>query len=521
MKRFLAGILTAAMAVTTFVGFAFSSGAEGTAPDVKGIIPRTRVDATLDAKADEDFWQGAYVETLNESNAVVKISDMDNDPTEDLPSLTLKMAYYSEFKDGTSPEAMVYRRDKKGGILVYMEVIDKHKAFAFGTTEYNSLKDTYTFNGVHVANATDCVQLAFDPANRDSETYMGNCCCIFSFVPYSIGAPEKASSSLGVGTIAGGRGWWWQHWNANVFGYGDNSTDLMKDSVKMAAETDYTFAENHPLPDRNDFETDKEYIEAYKAAYQFASIEGYRIEAKIHWNHFLENNSTMLLKPVIGNRFGMAAVLVDYMFDAPWDIDLTQTSSVEAAQKVYRAYINCGNEDDAGWESMDCPALFNTYEFGDYIIVKEKPEAPAAPAVEEKTTTSVTLAAHAGYEYRIDDGEWQTSNVFEGRTPNTEYVFYQRVAETETGYASDASEGLSVKTNAEQVEIVYGDANGDGRVDISDAMIILYHVAEKERMTESAQLIRCDLNSDGTIDIIDAMRVLYFVANKVPELELG
>ncbi len=63
------------------------------------------------------------------------------------------------------------------------------------------------------------------------------------------------------------------------------------------------------------------------------------------------------------------------------------------------------------------------------------------------------------------------------------------------------------------VESICGDASGDGVVDISDAMLVLYHVANKALLAEE-QLLRCDTNGDGEIDIIDAMRILYFVANK-------
>ena len=67
-------------------------------------------------------------------------------------------------------------------------------------------------------------------------------------------------------------------------------------------------------------------------------------------------------------------------------------------------------------------------------------------------------------------------------------------------------------------ELVLGDVNVDGIVDISDAMLIFYHVAKKELLTDE-QLLRCDTNDDNEVDIVDAMRVFYFVAKKIPSLK--
>lgn len=60
-----------------------------------------------------------------------------------------------------------------------------------------------------------------------------------------------------------------------------------------------------------------------------------------------------------------------------------------------------------------------------------------------------------------------------------------------------------------------GDVNCDGFVDIADAMLIFYHVAEKDAI-ENVDL--GDLNGDGNIDIEDAMTLFYFVAGKVSSL---
>ena len=73
---------------------------------------------------------------------------------------------------------------------------------------------------------------------------------------------------------------------------------------------------------------------------------------------------------------------------------------------------------------------------------------PAAPVLDSKTNTSITLVAVQGYVYSINDGaSWQTSNVFTGLNPATTYTFVQKIAETETTLESAKSESLSVATN--------------------------------------------------------------------------
>lgn len=78
---------------------------------------------------------------------------------------------------------------------------------------------------------------------------------------------------------------------------------------------------------------------------------------------------------------------------------------------------------------------------------KNSVDAPTAPVLSSKTDTSVTLVSADGYEYRCNDGEWQSSSVFEGLKPNQSYSFTQRIAETENSYASAPSAALVVTTN--------------------------------------------------------------------------
>ena len=58
-----------------------------------------------------------------------------------------------------------------------------------------------------------------------------------------------------------------------------------------------------------------------------------------------------------------------------------------------------------------------------------------------------------------------------------------------------------------------GDVNGDGDIDISDAMLLFYAVSKKVDLTPDERS-RAMSNWDGAIDIEDAMALFYYVAKR-------
>ena len=62
-----------------------------------------------------------------------------------------------------------------------------------------------------------------------------------------------------------------------------------------------------------------------------------------------------------------------------------------------------------------------------------------------------------------------------------------------------------------QEAIAYGDVNGDGKVDIVDALMALQASAEKIELTEE-QTTLADIDADGTVSAADALMILK-VAN--------
>jgi uncharacterized protein (TIGR02145 family)/fibro-slime domain-containing protein len=89
------------------------------------------------------------------------------------------------------------------------------------------------------------------------------------------------------------------------------------------------------------------------------------------------------------------------------------------------------------------------------VLKKVGPAAPLAPHVLSRTHNSITLLSTFSYEYKINDEEWQTSHIFTDLTPETEYTFYQRIAEGEDISASPLSTGLTIATLALCGEVSY------------------------------------------------------------------
>ncbi|MFA5585733.1 MAG: hypothetical protein WDA02_04210 [Saccharofermentanales bacterium] len=76
-----------------------------------------------------------------------------------------------------------------------------------------------------------------------------------------------------------------------------------------------------------------------------------------------------------------------------------------------------------------------------YILLPGKLEqdAPAAPTVADKTTTSIELTEIEGAQYRIGEDAWTDDRLFTGLSPGTEYTFYARYTETTTHHLTGAS----------------------------------------------------------------------------------
>lgn len=61
-------------------------------------------------------------------------------------------------------------------------------------------------------------------------------------------------------------------------------------------------------------------------------------------------------------------------------------------------------------------------------------------------------------------------------------------------------------------EIVHGDVNGDGAIDIKDVSLVMRHVLEIQKLGESGKEA-ADVNGDGKIDIIDTTLIMRRALN--------
>lgn len=87
----------------------------------------------------------------------------------------------------------------------------------------------------------------------------------------------------------------------------------------------------------------------------------------------------------------------------------------------------------------------------------------------------------------------------------------------ELGYAipTDVKYTLSVHEDKDG-GVLYGDANGDGTVDILDAAAVQQSANEKITLTEE-QALAADVNGDGVVDILDSALIQKYTAGKIDE----
>jgi hypothetical protein len=82
-----------------------------------------------------------------------------------------------------------------------------------------------------------------------------------------------------------------------------------------------------------------------------------------------------------------------------------------------------------------------------------------------------------------------------------------------TGYVSNSTTGVTVASGATVTQnfalTLKGDVNGDGKVDITDALFIAQYTVGLRTLTPT-QLAAGDVNCDGKVDITDALFIAQY-----------
>ncbi len=155
-------------------------------------------------------------------------------------------------------------------------------------------------------------------------------------------------------------------------------------------------------------------------------------------------------------------------------------------------------------EKRTVPGHNYTLNGGYTCDICKRSKTPEIPTVESKTADGFTLVATEGFEYSLDGGVWQKSNVFSNLTPGKTYTVYQRVAEFETGYASEASEGTVVRL------CTLGDLDGDEEITDWDGVLLARYLAGWNVNISNADAL--DIDGDGEITDWDGVLLDRYLA---------
>ena len=119
----------------------------------------------------------------------------------------------------------------------------------------------------------------------------------------------------------------------------------------------------------------------------------------------------------------------------------------------------------------------------------------------DRTAASETLALICADEELIDAA---IENAAEELFAFYEYFCWPESTQQEI---DDSLAALLEAMDSEPAEPVEGDVNGDGEVDISDALAVLRHAMQLEEL-DDAGIASADVNGDGAVDLSDALIIL-------------
>lgn len=93
------------------------------------------------------------------------------------------------------------------------------------------------------------------------------------------------------------------------------------------------------------------------------------------------------------------------------------------------------------------------------LLIPARPDAPAAPIVADRTSSSIDVTAVSGQEYKLGNGEWQTASgdtiTFVSLAAGQSYTIYTRIKTGQSSFASaEASVTISTKEGPAAAPVV-------------------------------------------------------------------
>lgn len=193
-----------------------------------------------------------------------------------------------------------------------------------------------------------------------------------------------------------------------------------------------------------------------------------------------------------------------------------------------------GTDFDAAWRNAD--GSINT---GGYMQIKESSafydvrgavfsSAPSEPIVTETqpvvtttTTSSAETTTTTTTEAVTTPSQETTTTTTEQSTTTTEVTSTVSQEETSSVSSEDSTTSVETTTTTEQgtsdvpaTNVLYGDVNGDGRVDITDAVMLNKAIADVVKLNDE-QFANADCMNDGTLSVDDSSTLLKFLVNLI------
>ena len=142
------------------------------------------------------------------------------------------------------------------------------------------------------------------------------------------------------------------------------------------------------------------------------------------------------------------------------------------------------------------------------------------------TITDNLQIAEARLFYRVKDGEWKSTAMYNNNSRYYGIVDAEYITTEGLEYYIDATDGVTHTYNGSAdnpyfvtVKVAVdrssmGDVDGDGVITNKDALMLLQAANDLLNLTEE-QFMRADLNGDGELSAVEAMKILQYVSGKI------